>query len=30
VIENIGSGSYGKVRLVEKGGKRYALKELSK
>ncbi len=30
VIETIGSGSYGKVKLVEKDGRRYALKQLNK
>ncbi len=31
MIENIGTGSYGKVYLVEReGGKRYAMKQLNK
>ena len=29
-LQDIGSGSYGKVHLVEKDGKKYALKELNK
>jgi len=30
MLEEVGSGSFGLVRLVEKDGKKYALKELSK
>lgn len=30
IIATLGKGSYGKVNLVEKDGKKYALKELSK
>lgn len=29
LLEEIGSGSFGMVRLVQKEGKKYALKELS-
>ena len=30
IIATLGKGSYGNVNLVEKDGKKYALKELSK